>query len=172
MIFETTCISKNILLFVFRNLDFWPFYGLYSCIFLGVFQVFSVCEWSTGHTFWPRKLLFWKYDLYEKDYRTIFGGEGWHMEIWGRILLRPERSSAARRCACLFLFLCTGISNRANMPNNMFLSPKLQLLSPYDPFFQKTAPKKHEKQHFLQKRLFFSFLSSLSTMLNNVSRQL
>ena len=26
------------------------------------------------------------------------------MNIYGRILLRPERSSAARRCACLHIF--------------------------------------------------------------------
>ena len=30
----------------------------------------------------------------------IWWGGGWYMNIYGRILLRPERSSAARRCAC------------------------------------------------------------------------
>ena len=32
----------------------------------------------------------------------ILGEGGWYMNIYGRRLLRPERSSAARRCACLF----------------------------------------------------------------------
>ena len=33
----------------------------------------------------------------------ILGEGGWYMNIYGRILLRPERSSAARRCACFLL---------------------------------------------------------------------
>ena len=34
----------------------------------------------------------------------ILGEGGWYMNIYGRRLLRPERSSAARRCACLIRF--------------------------------------------------------------------
>ena len=34
----------------------------------------------------------------------ILGEGGWYMNIYGRRLLRPERSSAARRCACLIFF--------------------------------------------------------------------
>ena len=40
------------------------------------------------------------------SFSTIFEGGGWHMNIYGRRLLRPERerSSAARRCAYSIYF--------------------------------------------------------------------
>ena len=34
----------------------------------------------------------------------ILGEGGWYMNIYGRKLLFPERSSAARRCACYYRF--------------------------------------------------------------------
>ena len=58
----------------------------------------------------------WSLDLYQETSYEIFifdhiffwggggGGWGWHMKTCDRRLLRPERSSAARRCACLYFF--------------------------------------------------------------------
>ena len=52
---------------------------------MGVFRVFSVREWATGHTFWSRN--------------NLLAYENLRQET-----LRPERSSAARRCACTCKF--------------------------------------------------------------------
>ena len=41
------------------------------------------------------------YDIVIFDH--ILGEGGWYINIYGRKLLRPERSSAARRCACFNL---------------------------------------------------------------------
>ena len=39
------------------------------------------------------------------SFLAIFEGGGWHMKTCDSRLLRPERSSAARRCACFYLLI-------------------------------------------------------------------
>ena len=87
--------------------------GLYLDTFSIVFQILI----ATGHTFWPRNffLKIWSLEMYQEiSYEIVIfdhiGGGLAFMNIYGKRLLRPERSSAARRCACtckLFFFAWT-----------------------------------------------------------------
>ena len=98
---------------VFQNFDFWPFYGL----FLGIFWRFSgfFCPWTSYRS----HILTQEYFL-NMIFRTVSRNIVWNCHflpyLGGRRLLRPERSPAARRCAC-FHYLQTLTINLLSIQN-------------------------------------------------------
>ena len=89
--------------FWFFKIDFWPFYGL----FLGILGI--VCPWTSyrSHILTQEYLFLkiWSLELYQEIsydiliFDHVWVGD-WHMKTCDGWLLRPERSSAARRYAC------------------------------------------------------------------------
>ena len=94
---------------------FWRFSGIF-------------CPWTSyrSHILTQEQffLKIWSLEMYKKIsyeiliFDHIWGG-GWPMNIYCRRLLRPERSSAARRCACFPSFL---------FPSLFFLSLSFSLV--------------------------------------------
>ena len=61
----------------------------------------------------------------------ILGEGGWYMNIYSRILLRPERSSAARRCACFFKsYGQNSVRNCVKIRTSIVGLPRVILLCP------------------------------------------
>jgi len=101
-------IKKNLYSF-FENLIFDSITSFFMCIFGRFSGIF--CLWTSyrSHVLTQEIIILkiWSLGLYQEIFKRkcFWPYLGVAYENLGRRLVRPQRSSAARRCACCFMFL-------------------------------------------------------------------
>ena len=98
------------------------------------------------------------------SFLTIFWGRGgWYMNIYGRGLLRPERSSAARRCAC-YIFVCIFLLFVAIKVRNIYLRAMVYSSPDWDKELEKLTWRSINISYCDSKKSLLSLVDLILTL--------